>query len=108
MSQAVAHSTPNDQLGQPERLHPLYLLTGLGQSVRGAWGLLAGGAVCLLIARLYIALSPQFMNDDVQHAIGAVGIALTIALPKLLLTFGLAGIVWGLWGHERWLKQILR
>lgn len=31
-------------LGPPERLHPLYLLTGLGQAVRGAWGILVAGA----------------------------------------------------------------
>ena len=32
-------------LGPPERLHPLYLVTGLGKSVKGAWGLAAGAAV---------------------------------------------------------------
>lgn len=44
MSEAVAIEGTGDQLGPPERLHPLYLLTGLGQSLRGAWGILAGGA----------------------------------------------------------------
>lgn len=28
-----------------ERLHPLYLVTGLGKSIKGAWGLIAGMAV---------------------------------------------------------------
>ncbi len=28
-----------------ERLHPLYLITGLGKSLKGAWGLIAGMAV---------------------------------------------------------------
>ena len=32
-------------LGPPERLHPLYLVTGLGKAVKGAWGLAAGAAV---------------------------------------------------------------
>jgi putative membrane protein len=32
-------------LGQPERLHPLYLVAGLGASLRGAWGLMAGGVL---------------------------------------------------------------
>ena len=32
-------------LGAPERLHPLYLVTGLGKSFKGAWGLAAGGLV---------------------------------------------------------------
>lgn len=31
-----------------ERLHPLYLLTGLGKVARNAWGLLAGGAILAL------------------------------------------------------------
>ncbi len=39
-------STPSDEelLGPRERLHPLYLLTGLDQALKGAWGLLAAGA----------------------------------------------------------------
>jgi len=45
MSEAVILPLNEDLLGPPERLHPLYLLTGLGKSVKGAWGLLAGGAV---------------------------------------------------------------
>ncbi len=32
-------------LGPSERLHPLFLVTGLGKSLRGAWGLIAVGAV---------------------------------------------------------------
>jgi putative membrane protein len=35
----VAGSAP--MLGPPERLHPMFLLTGLGATVRGAWGMLA-------------------------------------------------------------------
>ena len=72
-----------------------------------SWGgtMMALGAISLLIARLYFLISPHFINDDFLSAIGPVGISLTIALPPLLLTFGLAGIVWGLWGHERWLKD---
>ncbi len=45
MNEATGATIGNDGLGPPERLHPLYLLTGLGKSVKGAWGLLAGGAV---------------------------------------------------------------
>ena len=75
-----------------------------------SWGgnMMAIGAISLLLARLYVVLSPHLVNDDVLGAIGPVGISLTIALPPLLLTFGLAGIVWGLWGHERWLKEVAR
>jgi len=32
-------------LGPPERLHSLYLVTGLGKALKGAWGLIAGAAV---------------------------------------------------------------
>jgi len=45
MSDALALGEPRDHLGPPERLHPLYLLTGLGQSLKGAWGMLALGAL---------------------------------------------------------------
>ncbi len=72
-----------------------------------SWGgtMMAVGAIFLLVARLFMMLSPHFMNDDVLSMIGPVGISLTIALPVLLLSFGLAGIVWGLWGHERWVQE---
>jgi putative membrane protein len=45
MNEAIALAGTDDSLGPPERLHPLYLLTGLSRSLRGAWGLFAGGAV---------------------------------------------------------------
>ena len=44
MSEAAALPDGQDLLGPPERLHPLYLLTGLGQALRGAWGMLAAAA----------------------------------------------------------------
>ncbi len=42
------------------------------------------------------ALSPHFLDNDFLATIGPAGISLTYALPPILLTFGLAGIVWGL------------
>jgi hypothetical protein len=71
-----------------------------------SWGgtMMAFGAIAVLIARFYLVISPHIVNDDFLHAIGPIGISLTIGLPPLLLTLGLAGIVWGLWGHERWLS----
>jgi putative membrane protein len=54
MSEAATLSSPHDLLGPPERLHPLYLLTGLGQSLRGAWGMLAGGAYFATQGRWWI------------------------------------------------------
>ncbi len=75
-----------------------------------SWGgtMMALGAVALLAARLYFLLAAQFLSNDMMAAIGPIGISLTIALPPLLLTFGLAGIVWGLWGHERWVQEETR
>ena len=57
MSEASTLPASQELLGPPERLHPLYLLTGLGQSVRGAWGLLAGGAVLASQGRWWIAIA---------------------------------------------------
>jgi len=54
MTDAAALPASNDLLGPPERLHPLYLLTGLGQSLRGAWGMLAGGAYFATQGRWWI------------------------------------------------------
>lgn len=70
-----------------------------------SWGgtMMAFGAIAVLLARLYFVASPFLINDEVLHRIGPIGISLTIGLPPLLLTLGLASIVWGLWGHERWL-----
>ena len=54
MSESTTLLAPQDLLGPPERLHPLYLLTGLGQSLRGAWGLIAGGAYFATQGRWWI------------------------------------------------------
>ena len=72
-----------------------------------SWGgtMMALGAVALLIARLYFLLAPQVLDNDMLATIGPIGISLTYALPPIFLTFGLAGVVWGLWGHERWVQE---
>jgi len=72
-----------------------------------SWGgsMMAIGAILLLVARLYLILSPHFVDNAFLYMIGPVGISMTIGLPPLLLAFGLAGVVWGLWGHERWLSE---
>jgi len=75
-----------------------------------SWGgsMMAFGAIALIIARIYFILAPHVVTKEFLAAIGPVGTSLTIALPSLLLAFGLAGIVWGLWGHERWLNEETR
>ncbi|MEP2777419.1 MAG: hypothetical protein ABJQ29_01090 [Luteolibacter sp.] len=72
-----------------------------------SWGgsMMGYGAVALLVARIFVLLAPYFVDMDFLHAIGPGGIALVMGLPPILLTFGLAGVVWGLWGHEKWLKE---
>src|SRR6187551_2232508 len=56
MSEAIALGGTQDRLGPPERLHPLYLLTGLGQSLKSAWGFLAGGAVIAAQGNMTLAI----------------------------------------------------
>lgn len=46
MTQAALEAPVADPPG--EKLHPLYLLTGLGKVARNAWGLIAGGAILAL------------------------------------------------------------
>src|SRR6478672_13123895 len=60
-----------------------------------SWGgtMMAVGAISLLLARFYFLVSPHIIDDGILQMIGPVGISLTIALPPILLTMGLAGIV---------------
>jgi hypothetical protein len=73
----------------------------------GSWGgsLMGFGAVLLLVGRLWVLLSPSFFTPQVRHSLGGATMDLLNLLPTLLMTGGLAGIVWGLWGHEKWLKE---
>ena len=91
-------------------------LVGLSLLVLAAWKLMRSsdswggtmifyGALALFIARTYIVVRPQFVTFDFLASIGPVGIALLEGLRPIFLSFGLAGIVWGLWGHEKWLKD---
>jgi putative membrane protein len=54
MTQAALDEAVADPPG--ERLHPLYLLTGLGKVARNAWGLIAGGAILALRDQMGLAL----------------------------------------------------
>ena len=75
-----------------------------------SWGgtMMTIGAISLLIARLYVLTAPHFIDMDFLAAIGPIGNSLIEGLPPILLTMGLAGVVWGLWGHERWLNDRAR
>ncbi len=82
-------------------------LVGMGAArlarSHGSRGLvwIAAGAVSLLAARLYFLTSPHFMTMGFEETIGPAGIAATIAIPPLLLFFGLAAVVGGFWRYEK-------
>jgi hypothetical protein len=71
-----------------------------------SWGgsLLASGALLLLLGRLWVLLSPLLVTPELQAAMGQTWSAIIGLAPMALLTAGLAGVVWGLWGHEQWLR----
>ncbi len=72
-----------------------------------SWGgsLLACGALLLLLGRLWVLVTPHILTSDMRGSLGhTVTEAITLA-PFALLTAGLAGVVWGLWGHEQWLRS---
>jgi len=72
-----------------------------------SWGgsLMAFGAIALLIGRLWVLLSPAFFTPAVRASLGRETMGLLAMVPTALLTLGLAGVVWGLWGHDRWLRE---
>lgn len=73
----------------------------LSRSYR-SWGgsLMAAGAIGLLVARLFIIARPLLgdMLDGNSARFAAV-------LVPVFLTLGLAAVVWGVWAHERGLRE---
>lgn len=74
---------------------------------RKSWGgtTMAVGAIALLAARLIVVFRPFLAESGVVQAFGDSGSRLVFILPTFLLTIGLAGVVWGVWAHERWLRE---
>ena len=72
-----------------------------------SWGgsMIAIGAISVLLARVYLVLAPRLIDDEALVWMGPVGISLSIGLPPLCLTLGLAGMAFGLWAHERWINE---
>ncbi|WP_193214346.1 hypothetical protein [Luteolibacter marinus] len=72
-----------------------------------SWGgsLLSSGALLLLLGRLMALLRPQIFTPGLQDALGRSMSDVLLLAPTALMTMGLAGIVWGLWGHEQWLRE---
>ena len=52
----TAEAIDEGALGPPERLHPLFLLTGLGGVAKGIWGMLAAGAYFAAQGRWRLAI----------------------------------------------------
>ena len=67
--------------------------------------MIALGALAVLLARVYLILAPRLIDNAVLETIGPIGISLTIGLPPICLTLGLAGMAFGLWAHERWINE---
>lgn len=72
-----------------------------------SWGgtMMAIGAIGLLVARLFILATPLLAKGGIFQALGGKTTYTLMTLPPFLLTLGLAGIVWGLWAHEKWLRE---
>ncbi|QJE95367.1 hypothetical protein [Luteolibacter luteus] len=71
-----------------------------------SWGgsLLASGAMLLLLGRLWVLVTPQVMTPELSAQLGTTVTEIISLAPFAMLTAGLAGVVWGLWGHEQWLR----
>ena len=72
-----------------------------------SWGgsLLASGAMLLLLGRLWVLVSPHLVTPELRMGMGSTLNEIISLAPMILLTTGLAGVVWGLWGHEQWLRE---
>jgi hypothetical protein len=72
-----------------------------------SWGgsLLASGALMLLLGRIWVIAAEQLLTADSKFSLGESWNTVFSIVPMALLTMGLAGVVWGLWGHEQWLRE---
>jgi hypothetical protein len=75
--------------------------------IHRSWGgaLMGWGAAALLAGRVYVLIAPQVLSRELLASLGRSFISASVLVPVLLLTAGFAAVVWGLWGHERWLKE---
>lgn len=71
-----------------------------------SWGgsLLACGSLLLLLGRLWAIVAKQMLTAEITASLGRTWSEVLALTPFALLTAGLAGVVWGLWGHEQWLR----
>ncbi len=71
-----------------------------------SWGgsLLACGSLLLLLGRLWAIAAKSMLTAELATSLGRTWTEVIALAPFALLTAGLAGVVWGLWGHEQWLR----
>ncbi len=67
--------------------------------------MMACGASAVLVARLYLVLAPHLMTPEVHGNLAPATLQLVLTAPQVLLHCGLAGVVWGLWGHVRLMRS---
>ena len=72
----------------------------------GSWGgtMIALGVIGLLAARMQVFLTPHVLTRELVQVIGPAGLALSFGSTQILLCFGLTLVVWGIWGHHRWMN----
>ena len=66
--------------------------------------MIALGIIALLAARMQVFLTPHLLTREIVQVIGPAGLALSIGSTQILLSFGLVLVVWGIWGHHRWMN----
>lgn len=59
------------------------------------------GAISLIVGRIGILIFGHYVTPLNQAEFDPTLLAWAKNVPLTLLTLGLAGIVWGFWGHER-------
>lgn len=64
------------------------------------------GAVTLIAGRLVSISLTHWVGGAVQAQLGKGLVDLIAAVPLVLLTAGLASVVWGLWSHERCVAEV--
>ena len=59
----------------------------------------------LLLGRIWTIAGQQLLTPDTKLSLGESWNTVFSIVPMALLTMGIASVVWGLWGHEQWLRE---
>ena len=71
------------------------------------WGgpMITMGAIGLLVAKILMLAVPYLTSMGLLADLGGNAGRFVRFLQPLLLTLGFGGIVWGIWAHQRWLRE---